>query len=77
MFADGLLFGPSKPIHDCISCESIKPALSCSSSDRDAPVQSMMDGMSASSIMGSTFSDPDEDRENLPHKHDRARYDLK
>lgn len=36
-------------------------------------MQSKMDGMSAFSIMGSPFSDPDEDGENLSHKRDRAR----
>lgn len=78
MFTDGLLlFGPSKPIHDYISCESIKPALLCSSTDRDAPVQNKMNGMSVSSILGSPFSDPDEDWENSPNTHDKARYDLK
>lgn len=78
MFADELLlFGPSKPIHDCISCESIKPALLCSSSDRGATVQSKMDGMSVASISGSPFSDPDEAWENSPHIHDRTRYNPK
>lgn len=74
MFTDELLlFGPSKPIHDCISCVSIKPALLCSSGDRGATVQSKMDGMSVASILGSPFSDPDEAWENSPHMH-RARY---
>ena len=78
MFADELLlFRPSKPVHDCISCESIKLTSLCSSSDRGATGQSKMDGMSVDSILGSPFSDRGEARENLPPMHDRARYDSK
>lgn len=66
-----------KPIHGCISGEHIKLTLLCSLPDRNALMQSKMDGMSAFSIMGSPFSDPDEDCENLSHRHDRARYGFK
>lgn len=40
-------------------------------------MQSKMDALSAFCIRGSPFSDPDEDCENLSHKHDRARYGFK
>lgn len=66
-----------KPIHGYISVEYIKLTLLCSFTDRGALMQSKMDGMSVFSIMGSPFSDPDEDWENLSHKHDRARYGFK
>lgn len=63
-----------KPFHGCIPGEHIKLTLLCSLPDRGALMQSKMDALSAFSIRGSPFSDPDEDCENLSHKHDRARH---
>lgn len=72
-----LLFRLFESIPSCISWDSIKLTLLCILTDRGALMQSKMDGMSVFSIMGSPLSDPDEDWENLSHKHDRARYDFK